>query len=224
MPEPWKPLTGLDELEKASSAPVARPQFTRPEYTQSAAKPSCQICLNPFTREFFKLNGRSVCPDCAAKAKSGQAADGNAAYMQGLLYGAGAASAGLVFYAGFTIATHFYFGYVAIAVGWLVGKAIMKGSNGVGGRRYQIAAMTMTYAAISLAAIPIRIAQLAPARDVDWAGRIPELVLWGIASPLIEILSGLPGMIGLVLLLMGMRFAWKMTAARRLTVAGPYSI
>jgi hypothetical protein len=32
---------------------------------------------------------------------------------------------------------------------------MMKGSNGVGGRRYQIAAALLTYAAVSLAAIPI---------------------------------------------------------------------
>jgi hypothetical protein len=33
----------------------------------------------------------------------------------------------------------------------------MKGSNGVGGRRYQIAAILLTYAAVSMAAVPIGI-------------------------------------------------------------------
>jgi len=224
MPEQWKPLTGLDELEKAAAEPVKRPpQFGRAEYAQpTTAAPSCQICLNPLAHEFFKLNGRSVCPDCAAKAKAGQAA-GNAAFSQGLLYGAGAAFLGFFVYAAFTIATHgFYFGYVAVAVGWLVGKAMMKGSNGVGGRRYQIAAVALTYAAISLAAIPIMIAEVAPARQVDWVGKIPELVLFGIFSPIIELTSGLSGIIGLIILGAGIRFAWRMTAARRLLVDGPY--
>ena len=36
-------------------------------------------------------------------------------------------------------------------------KAIMKGTNGIGGRRYQIAAVALTYAAVSLSAIPIGI-------------------------------------------------------------------
>jgi hypothetical protein len=224
MPEQWKPLTGLDELETASKAPVQRPQFGRAEYAQSAGKSTCQICLNQLTHEFFKLNGRPVCPDCAAKAKAGLAGDAHAAFAQGLLYGAGAAVAGLVLYAGFTIATHFYLGFVAIAVGWLVGKAMMKGSNGVGGRRYQIAAAALTYAAISLAAIPIMIAEIAPARGIDWVGKLPVLLIWGIASPLIEISSGLSGLIGLVILGIGMRFAWNMTAAKRLVVAGPYYI
>jgi hypothetical protein len=43
-------------------------------------------------------------------------------------------------------------------VGWLVGKAMMKGSNGMGGRRYQVAAVILTYFAISVAEIPIWIA------------------------------------------------------------------
>jgi hypothetical protein len=40
-------------------------------------------------------------------------------------------------------------------VGWLVAVAMMKFSGGVGGRRYQIAAALLTYAAVSMAAIPI---------------------------------------------------------------------
>jgi hypothetical protein len=224
MPEQWKPLTGLDELEKASQAPVQRPQFGRAEYAQPPGTQTCQICLNQLTHEFFKLNGRSVCPDCAAKAKAGLAGDAHPAFVQGLLSGAGAAVAGLVLYAGFTIVTHFYLGYVAIAVGWLVGKAMMKGSNGVGGRRYQIAAAALTYAAISLAAIPIMIAEIAPARGIDWVGKLPVLLIWGIASPLIEISSGFSGLFGLVILGIGMRFAWNITAAKRLVVAGPYYI
>ncbi|MGA2651294.1 MAG: hypothetical protein ABSF28_12255 [Terracidiphilus sp.] len=222
MPDQWKPITGLDELEKPSAPPVKRPEFARAESMQSAAATSCQICLNQLPLEFYKLNGRSVCPDCAAKAQAGQAGDEHAAFVQGLAYGAGAAFVGLVLYAGFTIATHFYLGYVAVAVGWFIGKAMMKGSNGVGGRRYQIAAVVLTYGAISLAAIPIMIVEIAPAQDVDWLGKLPQLVFWGIFSPFIEVTGGLSGVIGLIILFAGIRFAWRVTAAKRLVVAGPY--
>ena len=61
----------------------------------------------------------------------------------------------MIVYATFTIVTICTIGYIALAVGWLVAKAIMKGSNGIGGRRYQVAAVLLTYAAISLAAVPI---------------------------------------------------------------------
>jgi hypothetical protein len=72
-----------------------------------------------------------------------------------LLLGIGAAVLGLALYSTVAIVTGWTIGYVALAVGWLVGKAMIKGSNGVSGRRYQIAAVVLTYAAISLSSIPI---------------------------------------------------------------------
>jgi O-antigen/teichoic acid export membrane protein len=65
----------------------------------------------------------------------------------------------LILYSTFSILTGI--GLVtSLAVGWLVGTAIKKGSNGVGGRRYQIAAVALTYAAVSLSAIPIGISYI----------------------------------------------------------------
>jgi hypothetical protein len=222
MPEPWKPLTGLDELTEAQSAPAQQPQFSRAEYTQNTGIPSCKICGTAISHEYFQVNTQLVCPGCAEKVRGGQVADGHAAFAQAVLYGTGAAVVGLMVYAGFTIATHFYIGYVALAVGWMVGKAMMKGSNGVGGRRYQIAAVLLTYAAISLASVPIMIAEVAPAREVDWVSRIPELILYGIASPFLDVFTGVFGIIGLVILGVGMRYAWRITAARQLVVTGPH--
>ncbi|HEY1925013.1 MAG TPA: hypothetical protein VGG58_07155 [Candidatus Acidoferrum sp.] len=80
--------------------------------------------------------------------------------MRGLLFGIGGAILGLVIYAGFGIVTGLMLGYISLAVGYIVGKAIMKGTNGIGGRRYQIAAMALTYAAVSLSVIPIGISQI----------------------------------------------------------------
>jgi hypothetical protein len=68
------------------------------------------------------------------------------------------------------------------------------------------------------------IADIAPAQQVDWVGKLPELIAWGIFSPFIEVTSGLSGIIGLIILFAGIRFAWRVTAARRLVVAGPYYI
>lgn len=227
MPEQWKPLTGLDELSQPKSAPVPPPQFAKAEYAQPVAGQSgalrCPLCAKSITNEYFALNGHPVCPECAANARAGQAGDSHAAYAQALLYGAGAALAGFVFYAGFTIVTHFYIGYVALAVGWMVAKAMMTGSNGVGGTRYQITACVLTYAAISLASIPIHIAYLAPSSgSVDWVSELPELLMLGIFSPFLALTRGLGGLIGLVILGVGIRVAWRMTKARRLAVTGPH--
>ena len=97
-----------------------------------------------------------ACPGCAEKMRSEIATDKHAAYVRALTYGIGAAVVGLIGYALIAILLQgWVISYMSIGVGWLVGTAMMKGSNGVGGRRYQIAAALLTYAAVSMAAVPI---------------------------------------------------------------------
>ena len=153
----------------------------------------------------------------AVTADAGQFAGGDGSFVLSLVLGIGAALVGLAFYATFTIVTHFYVGYVALAVGLLVGSAVKFGSKGVGGPKYQITAVVLTYAAISLAEIPILIARTIQhgAPNTDWAAMAPKLILWGIASPFLELQYGVFGIIGLVILFVGLRIAWRVTAAKR---------
>ena len=139
----------------APSADV--PQFSTAEYAHIPGTERCRICGNVVAGEYFRVNSQMACGKCAAEAREGQPSDSHAAFLRGLLLGAGAAVAGLILYATVVIVTGWSIGYLALAVGWLVAKGIMKGSNGMGGRRYQIAAVLLTYAAISLSAIPIGI-------------------------------------------------------------------
>jgi len=153
----------------------------------------------------------------AVTADAGQSSGGDGSFVLSLVLGIGAALVGLAFYATFTIVTHFYVGYVALAVGLLVGSAVKFGSKGVGGPKYQITAVVLTYAAISLAEIPILIARTIQhgAPNTDWAAMAPKLILWGIASPFLELQYGVFGIIGLVILFVGLRIAWRVTAAKR---------
>ncbi|HWX54544.1 MAG TPA: hypothetical protein VN176_08115 [Verrucomicrobiae bacterium] len=189
--------------------------------------------------------------------------DTHGAFVRALLFGAGGAILGLALYAGFTIITGFFIGFVSLAVGWIVAKAMLLGSKGMGGRRYQIAAVLLTYAAVSMAAIPIALAQYAKdhkktqhtetrqaspqatpaggqeASSPDAASATPEqsapaapkpnlaavfgtLAMLGLASPFLELQSGFSGVIGLVILFVGIRIAWRMTAGTRLSVSGPF--
>jgi len=181
-----------------------------------------------------------------------QPADSHAGYVRGLLFGIGAAIVGMAGYAGFTILTGLYIGYVSLAVGWFVGKAIMLGSKGIGGRRYQIAAVILTYAAVSLAAIPIAISyqmkakakaesvqtqqqpstadetnsqpdQAQPKPKLSFGAAILQLLVIGLASPFLELQDPFHGIIGLVILMVGIRIAWQITSgSRRVSIEGPY--
>jgi hypothetical protein len=48
------------------------------------------------------------------------------------------------------------------------------------------------------------------------------LFLLALASPFLELSSPVSGLIGLVILYVGMQFAWKSTAGSKVPVTGPY--
>src|SRR5262249_14755994 len=156
-------------------------------------------------------------------------------------FGIGGAILGLILYSVVGIVTGLEIGYVSLAVGYLVGQAIKMGSGGMGGRRYQIAALALTYAAVSVSAVPIALSQMSkhasaaksnqttpgPAVETDETEvkeTAPEedspmglgaafayLALLGLASPFLDLADPLHGLIGLVILFVGMQIAWKMT-------------
>lgn len=110
------------------------------------------------------MNGATACPTCVERVKQEMPQDSPAAFSRALLFGISGAILGLILYAAFTIVTGWIIGYVSLAVGYIVGKAIRMGSGGIGGRRYQIAAAVLTYAAVSMAAVPIGVSQAVKAR------------------------------------------------------------
>ena len=135
------------------------PQFGTAEYaTKLGASNVCEFCQQPLSGAYYRVNAARACPGCAERMRSEIDRDKHAAYVRALTYGIGAAVVGLIGYALIAILLQgWVISYMSIGVGWLVGTAMMKGSNGVGGRRYQIAAILLTYAAVSMAAVPIGI-------------------------------------------------------------------
>jgi hypothetical protein len=135
--------------------PNPTPQFGTAEYVGKPGNDHCHFCHQPIGGNYYRANDAMACGSCAEKMRGELARDTHAAFMRGLLFGVGAAIVGMILYATFAIVTGIVIGYASLAVGWMVGTAIMKGSGGVGGKRYQIAAVLLTYAAVSTAAIPI---------------------------------------------------------------------
>jgi hypothetical protein len=114
--------------------------------------------------------------------------------------------------------THIQIGYVAIGVGYLVGKAMLVATKGVGGRRYQIAAAVLTYLSVSMAFVPETLyllnkkgIALSHISVRGWA----MLAGYGVASPFLGLSDGVGGLLGLFILFIGIRAAWALTAGRR---------
>jgi hypothetical protein len=235
------------------------PQFGTAEYSGKPGSSRCQFCQQA-SGNYYRVNDAMACPGCVEKMRAERAADKHAAYLRAVTYGIGAAVVGLIGYALIAILLQGWrISYMSLGVGWLVGVAMMKGSNGMGGRRYQITAALLTYAAVSMAEVPITIyfatergrqpetqqqkaeeeqRQLekefgqqpsapkpAPEMSLTKLGRIAgQLALVGLASPFLE-LENSPGWgaMGLLILFVGIRIAWRIAAGRPFQVYGPFA-
>jgi hypothetical protein len=114
----------------------------------------------------------------------------------------------------------------------------------------------LTYAAVSMAAIPISLGTMkhdnAPVHTSDqnagtttqsessqpkepssagqgerpsFGAALATLVLIGLASPFLGLADGPSGVLMLIILFVGMQFAWKMTAGRpAVQIAGPFEL
>lgn len=137
-------------------------------------------------------------------------ADG--AFPRALVLGLIGAAIGMVLYAGFTILTKIEIGYMALVVGFVVAKGMMMGSKGTGGLQYQITAAVLTYVAISLSEIPIVVYRnKIPLNLLNWR----EAIRYSLVSPFHTFETSIRnGFLGLLIVLVGMAVAWKLTAEK----------
>jgi uncharacterized protein (DUF983 family) len=209
------------------------PQFATAEYAHLPQTETCAMCGQLFGESYYRVQEKKVCSACAERVQATFPQDSHTAFTRGLLLGIGAAIVALAVYAGFTIVTHIYLGYLALGVGWFIAKAMLMGSGGVGGRRYQITAVLLTYAAISLAAIPILLHQILQSPKIHNGTGVmlgvlihfwPRLLWYGIASPFLELSQLVQGLLGLFILFIGLRIAWQMTRTRGVAIDGPFPV
>jgi hypothetical protein len=96
------------------------------------------------------------------------------------------------------------------------------GSAGAGGRRYQIVAAVLTYAAVSIARVPIDAYFGNLSLQLNNLADLGPIILTGLASPFLRLQANPFAAIGLIILFVGIRIAWQMTAEPALSVIGPF--
>lgn len=141
------------------------PQFNTAEYSSKPGASICRSCNQTMGGTYYRVNGALACPNFVEQLKNQLPKDSHSAFTRGLIFGIGGAILGLIIYATFGIVTGWVIGYLSLAVGYIVAKAILMGSGGMGGRRYQIAAILLTYFAVSTAAIPVGISQFVKTKN-----------------------------------------------------------
>jgi hypothetical protein len=168
--------------------------------------------------------------------------------------GLGAGIVGAIIYYSVIAIAHLEIGIVAILIGYMVGYAVRRGAGGRGGLRFQVLAVGLTYLSVAFAYMPLvvsaarehRAGQAATAasgtsnagaggvtsprtseapRPVGGLQLIAVVAAFVVTLPVAIILGNLPSsLITLVIITIGMRQAWRMTAAPILEFRGPYRV
>jgi hypothetical protein len=142
----------------------------------TATSLACTACSTDITTSYYEVNGAIVCTSCRGTLRA-QFAGGSSTGRFGKAVGFGLIAAAVgsgIYYAVLTL-TGYEIGLVAIVVGFLVGRAVNRGSQGRGGRAYQVLAVGLTYFAIVTTYIPMIIKsareQVAVEATADSTGR-----------------------------------------------------
>jgi hypothetical protein len=127
------------------------------ERAQFASGNHCTQCQTPLRESYYRLIEDTVCPFCAEKARAEyqQQISSSGGFGRAVFFGAAAAIGGSVIYGGVAVISGRPWNIIAIFIGWMVATAMMKGSDGIGGRRFQVVALLLTYFSITSGYVPV---------------------------------------------------------------------
>ena len=194
-------------------------QFERADFGAAPAK-TCTGCHQPIAGDYYDVNGQPFCPACrTVLGQAHGAPPGAAAFVRALAVGAAAAAVGSTLYPLIDRLTGYQLGLVAIAVGFLVGRAVRWGTGGRGGLLYQVLAVALTYAAIAFSFLPYVLERM---DRVQGRTDVPDLVVLIPFMLAVPIQLGMSSPFLLVIFGIGLWEAWKFTAPVKLSVTGPF--
>ena len=143
-----------------------------------------------------------------------------------ILLGLVGAAVGAVVYAGFIGITHIQIGYLSIGVAYLIAKAMLIGSKGRGGREFQITAIVLTCLSVAAGNAMLMAWNLhQQGLNMPLSLRVLWILLkYGLTEPFLEFQDSPVGaLLGLFILFIGLRAAWRMTSGEPGAAQHPFS-
>jgi hypothetical protein len=135
--------------QSVAGAPGGSLQFERADRASPASGATCKICSTLIASSYYVIGGEITCQRCRSQlAAQWNRSSPGARFAKALGFGLAAAVIGAGLHFGIAALTGYEFGLIAVVVGLLVGTAVRKGSDGRGGRRYQLLAVFLTYTAV----------------------------------------------------------------------------
>jgi hypothetical protein len=145
------------ESESAVTEPL---QFDRVVHAdpETEAAMRCAQCGASIAGTYYHDGDRTLCDTCGAARQAESSPDRRArTLLRALALGLGAAIIGGILYWAVMEYLDLQLGLVAIAIGYVVGRAVAKATRGRSARRHRILAVTLTYLAVAIAYAPFMI-------------------------------------------------------------------
>lgn len=182
------------------------------------ASVQCSVCHRAITASYHTVNGAAVCESCSSTLAAVSAPVREpVAIVKALVFGFGAALVGAAIYWAVIRFFSLEIGIVAVLNGWMVGKAMRRGTGGRGGRVLQVAAALLTYLSVGMAYVPLA---LQAGASIGLATLLSAGLL-----PVYVILGSLPGgLISALIIGFGMTHAWQLTGTPTLDIQGPFRV
>jgi hypothetical protein len=236
--------------EAPLQSPIAAElQFQKAEFTADADS-RCALCGAGIGDIYYHLGGSRICKVCAGQKQANLEPVRGRVFGKSVLYGLGAAVAGSALYGIVLLATGAEFALLSILVGIMVGKAMIHGSGGRGGRKLQIVAVLLTYGSITTGYVPTILKELyqKPLKTEAFKKPVPTernkamiafvnkpigkvvagvvflgfIVGLALVAPLLTITQGFSGILGIAIIFFGLRQAWQKTKSDDRILKGPY--
>jgi hypothetical protein len=127
--------------------------------TPGLGSTTCAACKAPVAGEYWTVGDAVLCGTCKQTIEECQVVPAGIAARAGrlgraTLLGLGGMFAGALVWWAVAKFANIEAGLIAILLGWLVGKAVLRGSGHRGGLRYQILAVVLTYLGIGVSYAP----------------------------------------------------------------------
>jgi hypothetical protein len=192
----------------------------------------CGFCRQPIHGVYYQVGDRVACERCRADVEIalGQGS-GPSRFLRASLYGTGAGAVGAGIWYAIRALTDYEIGIIAILVGFMVGAAVRKGSNGRGGWLYQTLAVVLTYAAIVSTYVPFILKGMLEGPEGSPTGPAPGLL--GIALVAVVVfaiacaapfLGGFENIVGIFIIAIGLYEAWKINRRLPIPISGPFRV
>jgi hypothetical protein len=148
-------MAEFEEQWEGAAEPNEATDHTEVEAAGSEHVLICSVCGRDLIDQYLLFNGRPLCGVCSYALQS-QVTGGRSVrrFLRASVFGVAAGTLGAALYYTVGRLTNHEYVIVSLLVGWMVGRAVARGSNHRGGRLYQCLAVFLAYAALAGAYVP----------------------------------------------------------------------